>query len=488
MVSFTHVEAGTSEREWEAAAGWDRVGDLRLDGITRMLVVAAHPDDESFGAGGLIAMAAARGLQVRVVVATDGELSHPRSRTHPPERLAARRRGEAREAARVLGVHGSPRLLGLPDGELEAHESILVASLSRLLAELGPEGLLVVAPWRGDGHPDHEAAGRAAVAAADTLGVDVLEYPVWLWHWAAPDAPEVPWSRMARLPLTGPAQHAKHRAILAHRSQIAPLSAEPGDEALLGHRFRAHFERDFEVYLTPGSECGPQDAARDMRQTALGAGASGDPAGGGERAGAGSGSLTADYFEAFYGDTADPWGYETRWYERRKRAVTLAALPRPRFARALEVGCSIGVLTQELATRCDRVLGVDIAEAPLRTARERLGERPDIEFRRLDLPGAWPEGEFDLVVLSEVGYYWDAEGLEDAIARSIACLGPDGVLLACHWRHPVADYPQRGDDVHARLAARGELVRTVHHLEEDFVLEVYQRPPGASVARETGLV
>ena len=299
MVNFTHIEGGTRERHWEQAAGWERVGPIALSGVQRLLVVAAHPDDEALGVGGFIATAVARGLRVTIVMATDGESSHPDSRTHTPARLAKVRRGEAREAARVLGVRAQPRHLGLPDGALAEHETALRIALEEILAQLGSEGTLVAAPWRSDGHPDHEAAGRAARVAAESVGARFVEYPVWLWHWAEPDAAVVPWSRMAKLELSSRAQYRKHRALLAHRSQIAPLSEESGDETLLGQGFRSHFERPYEVLIEERAD----EQARD------GTGA----------------SLDTAFFDEFYADNRDPWGYETRWYEERKRALTLAA-------------------------------------------------------------------------------------------------------------------------------------------------------------------
>ena len=461
MVTFTHEQAGTDERAW-AAADWARLPALDLTGVERVLVVAAHPDDESLGAGGLIALAAARRIPVRIVVATNGDASHPRSPTHTPARLAEIRGRELHEAARLLGTGIGVRQLGLPDGALAGAEDTLRADLTATLRELGGPGTLVVAPWQHDGHADHDAAGRAASDAALAAGARLIEYPVWLWHWASPPSDAVPWARMARLELSREVRAAKRAAIRTHTSQVAPLSPAEGDEVLLTPEFLAHFDRSFEVYVA-------DDAHADRAQTP-------------------GASLDLAYFDEFYEAGPDPWGYETRWYEQRKRDVTLAALPRPRYRRALELGCSIGVLTQALAGRCDEILGVDVADAPLRRARERLSGRSDIAFSQYALPHEWPEGRFDLIVMSEVGYYWDAPDLDAAITQILASLTPDGVLVACHWRHPVADYPRTGDAVHAQLALAHGLVRTVHHLEEDFVLEIYRRPPGSSVARETGLV
>jgi SAM-dependent methyltransferase len=152
------------------------------------------------------------------------------------------------------------------------------------------------------------------------------------------------------------------------------------------------------------------------------------------------------------------------------------------------LGCSTGVLTAELAERCDTVLGLDRIEQPLSIARERLAGRPGVSFERRTVPADWPEGEFDLIVLSEVGYYCSSADLRRLLEHCRASLAPDGVLVACHWRHPVADYPLTGDAVHGQLTHVVGLQRTVHHLERDFVLEVYEPRPALSVAQRDGLV
>lgn len=199
-------------------------------------------------------------------------------------------------------------------------------------------------------------------------------------------------------------------------------------------------------------------------------------------------SLGPQFFDDFYAcNGPDPWGFADRWYERRKRDVTLACLPRERFARALEVGCSIGVLTAALAPRCDSLLATDLAEAAVAAARERLRPAPHVRVERSDAPEDVPDGRFDLVVVSEVLYYLDPPALDRVLGRLVAALDDDGVLLACHWRHPVAEYPAGGDDVHAALERLPGLARTVRHVEEDFLLDVLSRD-GRGVAARTGLL
>jgi SAM-dependent methyltransferase len=200
-------------------------------------------------------------------------------------------------------------------------------------------------------------------------------------------------------------------------------------------------------------------------------------------------SLEAGYFDRMYAAADDPWSLTSRWYEQRKYALTIAALPRERYRHGLEAGCSIGVLTALLAERCDRLLAVDIATAAVRTAASRTRSLAHVSVQQRRLPEQWPDGEFDLIVLSELGYYFSTADLQQVLRRAVAALVPGGTLLAVHWRHPVQDYPGTGDEVHQALLAVPGLTRTVRHEELDFLLEVYLRTPPAarSVAEAAGL-
>ena len=199
-------------------------------------------------------------------------------------------------------------------------------------------------------------------------------------------------------------------------------------------------------------------------------------------------TLPATYFAAMYAGAEDPWGFRSRWYEQRKREVTLAALTRPRYRRAFEPGCSIGVLTAALADRCDEVVAADVNECAVSTARSELARHGHVRVERLSVPQEWPDGMFDLVVISEVAYYLARPELEQLLDCAVGSLAPRGTLLACHWRHPVPDYPATGDDVHQRLLARPELSQAVSHVEEDFRLDLLTLGAAPSPARREGLV
>lgn len=193
-----------------------------------------------------------------------------------------------------------------------------------------------------------------------------------------------------------------------------------------------------------------------------------------------AGSLPPSYFEDLYGRDPDPWRFATSGYERAKYAATLAALPRPRYSRALEVGCSIGVLTAQLAGRCDELLAVDVVEAALARARERCRDLPAVAFERMRLPGEMPPGRFDLILLSEVAYYWDRADVALAAERLRDALEPGGDLLLVHWTGET-NYPLSADEAVGlfvdRLGSEAEPLAASRH--EGYRLDLLRRRPPA---------
>lgn len=187
--------------------------------------------------------------------------------------------------------------------------------------------------------------------------------------------------------------------------------------------------------------------------------------------------LEADYFEDLYRRDPDPWGFETSEYEAGKYARTLAALGDRRFTRALELGCSIGVFTELLSERCEALGALDAAPSAVARARERLASRPWVEVELRALPEELPEGPFDLIVCSEILYYWSEDVLVEATARLDAALAPGGSLIAVHWRPATRTYPLRGDEVHAILRRElSGLVVAAEHVEDRYRLDRFDRP------------
>jgi predicted TPR repeat methyltransferase len=198
-------------------------------------------------------------------------------------------------------------------------------------------------------------------------------------------------------------------------------------------------------------------------------------------------ALPPAYFDQLYAANADPWDFAGRWYESRKRAITMASLPRHRFRRAFEPGCSIGLLSELLADRCDELIAADVSDAALRSARVRLADRTNVDVQLLQVPEQWPDGRFDLIVISEIAYYCDESGAELLGRKAGASLSGDGVLVLCHWLHPVADYPLAGDTAQRAVSEASGLRRLGCHEEEDFRLEVLVPHNTRSVAAAEGL-
>lgn len=156
-------------------------------------------------------------------------------------------------------------------------------------------------------------------------------------------------------------------------------------------------------------------------------------------------TLDPDYFKGMYATETDPWKFASSPYERAKYAATLKALPRPHYASALDVGCSIGVFTHELCPRCDALIGLDVVPSVLNEARARCADCPNARFSLAAVPGTWPEGRFDLIVISEVAYYLDRPDLARLVARVEGAVLPEADIVLVHWLG-VTHYPLLGDD------------------------------------------
>jgi SAM-dependent methyltransferase len=201
-------------------------------------------------------------------------------------------------------------------------------------------------------------------------------------------------------------------------------------------------------------------------------------------------TIDSGYFRERYAASPDPYGLAERWYEARKYAITVALLPRQRYGAVFEPGCSVGVLTAMLATRCDSLLACDAVPDAVASARARTAGLPGVLVERREVPGEWPAGSFDLVVFSEFLYYFGDADLGQVLGLGIGSLRPGGQLVAVHWRHQAPNHPRTGDEVHERLAQHPGLARLAHYRDPDFTAEVYARADGdlRSVAQAGGIV
>jgi SAM-dependent methyltransferase len=179
-------------------------------------------------------------------------------------------------------------------------------------------------------------------------------------------------------------------------------------------------------------------------------------------------SLTTDFFEALYRENPDPWQFATSEYEAQKYATTLAALPRDRYESGFEIGGSIGIMTEQLAQRCDRLLSIDVSKIAQSQAIQRCQHLNHIDFQLMSVPNEFPADAFDLLVLSEVGYYWSWDDLHKAQNLIFDRLQPQGHLLLVHWIVDARVLPLTGDEVHdSFLELVPDRFKHIHSLTTD---------------------
>jgi 2-polyprenyl-3-methyl-5-hydroxy-6-metoxy-1,4-benzoquinol methylase len=181
------------------------------------------------------------------------------------------------------------------------------------------------------------------------------------------------------------------------------------------------------------------------------------------------------FFENIYQENADPWHFATREYERRRYETILRALAGRRFKHAFEPGCSVGVLTQQLAACCDRVDAIDISPTAVELAQKRCRQSPNAYIVCDSLAHPMPGDIFDLVVFSEIGYYFEEQALRDILLTLVPRIEPKGMLVASHWLGSSPDHILGGHRVHEII---GESDNLIHYRAErytDFRLDCWSR-------------
>jgi 2-polyprenyl-3-methyl-5-hydroxy-6-metoxy-1,4-benzoquinol methylase len=149
-------------------------------------------------------------------------------------------------------------------------------------------------------------------------------------------------------------------------------------------------------------------------------------------------------FDRIYAASEDPWAFRSSPYEQEKYRATLDLLPERRFGSGLEIGCSIGVLTAQLAQRCGALLAIDCAEAAIARAQAECAACEDVRFAMHHVPGSFPDGRFELIVVSEVLYFLSLDDVARLAARCDQALLPGGVVLLANWTGQT-DTPSTGE-------------------------------------------
>ena len=238
----------------------------QLDNWGATLCIAPHPDDESLGCGGTLALLSQRGARVGIAWVSDGGLSHPNSPSHPRAKLAMLRETEATRAAHALGAT-QLFFQRLPDGALPFPDddgfAQAVASAHDILVSFAPQTLLL--PWRRDPHRDHRATWLIWSSAARELDLRRYEYLVWAFERAAQSEwPRQNEARAFRLDISDVLER-KRAAIAAHQSQISDLIADDPTAFRLSPEVLAHFDKPFENWIAP-FEHAPEQGLADKPQ------------------------------------------------------------------------------------------------------------------------------------------------------------------------------------------------------------------------------
>jgi len=185
---------------------------------------------------------------------------------------------------------------------------------------------------------------------------------------------------------------------------------------------------------------------------------------------------SAEAFDRRYraADDADPWAFRTSPYEQARYDAVVAALPRPAYDRAWEPACAIGELTARLAPRCGHLRATEISPTALARARDRCAPWPHVELVEAAVEDD-PTTGLDLIVFSEVGYYFDPPALDRLIERVVAALVPGGDLVACHWLGHSEDHRVHGSVVHAAVGRHPELLPLDGRDAEGYRIDVWRR-------------
>jgi len=226
---------------------WRSVNEIACSPV---LIVAPHPDDETLGCGGAIALLRSLNCHVQVLVISDGTLSHPRSQKYPADRLRCLREAETLSALKLLGVEvNHVTFWRMQDGSISTQYQSAVASCRAYITEVAPQ--IIFLPWRYDPHADHRGTWKLIYAVLDGLRLSprLIEYPIWDWDWeqrgSLPTSLEVTTWRLN----ISTVLELKQQAIAAYRSQITDLIDDDPEGFRLSAEMLANFTHPWEVYI-----------------------------------------------------------------------------------------------------------------------------------------------------------------------------------------------------------------------------------------------
>lgn len=457
---FDPTGTGTTEEQWWSPPQWADVPVLDVPAtaaaFSSVLLLAAHPDDETLGAGGLLADLADAGMSITVLVASSGERSHPVSDAAAADHLGARRRREVESAVATLAPKAHLVHLGMADSKLRHELDRVVAAVTERIDTT----TLLIAPWTRDGHSDHDTMGEAAVLAAAPLSASVVHYPIWFWHWGQPEA--LPWPHLVNADTSLVGCWRKRSALDAFVTQTRGWDPAPGGSdtpPVVGPAVLRRARRLVETFVDPDGVL-PRLSSEELGRLS---------------------QLRERTLDQMYDTGEDPWRWTGSFYEERRRSLLLAVLGRARYQRALELGCADGHITAALEQRCQEVHALDTSAQAVQATRTRA---PSAHVVQGTLPRDMPALSFDLIVVSEVGYFLTASELLATLQAAKAALEAGGELVLCHWQQPTLGIPLDGVLVHEQAEALMGGPPSASYQDEDVSVTLWTS--SESVARREG--
>ncbi len=452
----------TPDQAWKALI--QRAQPQSLDVIAGpVLVLVPHADDETLGCGGILAALFEREEQVELILVTDGTGSHPNAASFSAEARRQIREDEFKLALQKLGgSKANVRFWRKLDAKLpELDESAHTQAIYQLTDCINAGDFkTILTPWRRDPHGDHQVVTQWVFDAVKQARnhPQILEYFVWTGHQGKLSAFPQELETLDVLEVDVLPQAEKVQAALqAHQSQLGNVFDDPSGFTLPAHLAQVvHRTREYYV-RTRFSDAAEEH--QDARHTQ---------------------TLSHSYFNKIYADKVDPWGFATRQYEKDKYEDTVRALTKQVYPRGFEVGCSIGILTQQLAARCKTLISSEINAKALAEARRRNAHLANVHFCSMMFPRQQPAGTFDLIILSEVAYYWSEKEFAFAQSCILKLLEPQGQLLLVHYTPTETDYPLTGDQVHEKyLALTTEASPVLRHVSghrrEQYRLDLFEK-------------
>ena len=183
-----------------------------------------------------------------------------------------------------------------------------------------------------------------------------------------------------------------------------------------------------------------------------------------------------EFFERLYQNSEDPWNFRRSTYERARYQAIIDGIKDKHYASIFEAGCSVGELTALLAHHCESLTAIDCSDTAVKTAKSRCQDYPHVEIRQGILPVDLPKHRCDLIVFSEIGYYFTCEDLASQIAQLWSLLTPGGRLIACHWLGHSEDHLLHGAKVHETIGQVLPVSSDFTRLDNGYALQRWSKP------------